>query len=149
MVRRQFTREFKIEAVRLVRERGVSVAQASRDLGVHENVIRKWMKEFDADPGQAFPGQGHLKPVEAENERLRREVQKLKAERDILKKAAAYFCAEHSYAVTRRTTHDVFLHREASGDLAGGVDLRDARCLAQRLLCVANAEPKQARPAGR
>ena len=80
MVRRQFTREFKIEAVRLVRERGVSVAQASRDLGVHENVIRKWMKEFDADPDQAFPGQGHMKPEQAELERLRREVQKLKAE---------------------------------------------------------------------
>ena len=59
MVRRQFTREFKIEAVRLVRDRGVSVAQASRDLSVHENVIRKWMKDFDADPGQAFPGHGH------------------------------------------------------------------------------------------
>ena len=96
MGRRQFTREFKIESVRLVRERGVSVAQTSRDLGVHENVIRKWMKEFDADPGQAFPGQGHLKPVEAENERLRREVQKLKAERDILKKAAAYFAKDHT-----------------------------------------------------
>ena len=56
MVRRQFTREFKIEAVRLVRDRGVSVAQASRDLGVHENGIRKWMKDFDADPGQSVSG---------------------------------------------------------------------------------------------
>lgn len=96
MVRRKFTREFKIEAVRLVRERGVSVAQASRDLGVHENVIRKWLKEFEADPGQAFPGHGAMKPVEAEIERLRREVQKLKAERDILKKAAAYFAKDHT-----------------------------------------------------
>ena len=96
MVRRQFTREFKIEAVRLVRDRGVSVAQASRDLSVHENVIRKWMKDFDADPGQAFPGHGHMKPEQAEIERLKREVQKLKAERDILKKAAAYFAKDHT-----------------------------------------------------
>jgi transposase len=96
MGRRQFTREFKIEAVRLVRDRGVSVAQASRDLDVHENVIRKWVKDFAADPGQAFPGHGTMKPVEAENERLRREVQKLKAERDILKKAAAYFAKDHT-----------------------------------------------------
>jgi transposase len=96
MGRRSFTREFKIEAVRLVRERGVSVAQAARDLGVHENVIRKWAKDFEADPAQSFPGQGHMKPVEAENERLRREVQKLKAERDILKKAAAYFAKDHT-----------------------------------------------------
>ena len=94
MGRRSFTREFKVEAVRLVRDRGVSVAQAARDLGVHENVIRKWVKDFDADPGQSFPGHGNMKPVEAENERLRREVTKLKAERDILKKAAAYFAKE-------------------------------------------------------
>ena len=96
MVRRVFSREFKVEAVRLVRERGVSVAQAARDLGVHENVIRKWVKQFDEDPRQAFPGQGNMKPEQAELERLRREVQKLKAERDILKKAAAYFAKDHT-----------------------------------------------------
>ena len=62
MQRRKFSREFKIEAVRLVRERGVSVAQASRDIDVHENVLRKWAKEFGADPTQAFPGHGQMKP---------------------------------------------------------------------------------------
>jgi len=80
--------------VRLVRERGVTVAQAARDLGLHENLLRKWVKEFAADPKQAFPGQGQMKPEQLEIERLRREVQKLKAERDILKKAAAYFARE-------------------------------------------------------
>ena len=95
MGRRSFSREFKIEAVRLVRERGVSVAQTSRDLGVHENVIRKWVQQFETDPGQAFPGHGTMKPEQAEIERLKREVQKLKAERDILKKAAAYFAKDH------------------------------------------------------
>ena len=55
MQRRRFGREFKIEAVRLIRERGLSVTQAARDLDVHENVLRKWVKEFAADPGQAFP----------------------------------------------------------------------------------------------
>ena len=55
MRRRKFSREFKIEAVKLVRERGVSVAQAGRDLDVHENVLRKWIKEFGSDPAQAFP----------------------------------------------------------------------------------------------
>jgi transposase len=58
MQRRKFSREFKVEAVKLVRERGVSVAQAGRDLGVHENVLRKWVKEFGSDPVQAFPGHG-------------------------------------------------------------------------------------------
>jgi transposase len=94
MQRRRFGREFKVEAVGLIRDRGVSVAQAARDLGVHENVLRKWVKDFAADPGQAFPGNGQMKPEQLEIERLRREVQKLKAERDILKKAAAYFARE-------------------------------------------------------
>ena len=80
--------------MRLVRERGVAVKQAARDLNVHENVLRKWVKDFAADPQDAFPGQGRMKPEQLEIERLRREVQKLKAERDILKKAAAYFAKE-------------------------------------------------------
>jgi len=94
MERRSFTREFKLEAVRLVKERGVSVAQAARDLDVHGNMLRKWIRDFEADPQQAFPGQGQMKPEQLEIERLRREVIKLKAERDILKKAAAYFARE-------------------------------------------------------
>ena len=87
MQRRKFSREFKVEAVKLVRERGVSVAQAGRDLDVHENVLRKWVKEFGSDPVQAFPGHGQMKPEQQEIERLKREVTKLKAERDILKNA--------------------------------------------------------------
>jgi transposase len=94
MARRRFSREFKLEAVKLVRERGVSVAQAARDLDLHENLLRKWVKDFAADPQHAFPGLGQMKPEQLEIERLRREVNKLKAERDILKKAAAYFARE-------------------------------------------------------
>jgi transposase len=94
MERRKFTREFKLEAVRLITERGVKVAQASRDLGVHGTVLRKWAKDFSTDPQQAFPGHGQMKPEQAEIARLKHEVTKLKAERDILKKAAAYFAKE-------------------------------------------------------
>lgn len=94
MVRRKFSREYKLEAVKLVQDRGVTVAQAARDLDIHENVLRKWVKEFKSDPQQAFPGHGQMKPEQLEIERLRREVIKLKAERDILKKAAAYFAKE-------------------------------------------------------
>jgi transposase len=94
MQRRKFSREFKFEAVRLVRDRGVSVAQAARDLELHENVLRKWIRELGADPRHAFPGHGQMKPEQLEIERLRREVAKLKAERDILKKAAAFFARE-------------------------------------------------------
>lgn len=92
--RRQFSREFKLEAVRLVKERGVSVVQAARDLDVHENMLRKWVRELAVDPPQAFPGKGVMKPEQAEIERLRKEVAKLKMERDILKKAAAFFAKE-------------------------------------------------------
>lgn len=62
MQRRKFAREFKLEAVRLVRERGVTIAQAARDLDLHENVLRKWVNKFAADPGHAFPGHGQMRP---------------------------------------------------------------------------------------
>jgi transposase len=94
MERRQYTREFKLEAVRLIRERGVSYAQASADLGVHPTQLRDWVKKLADDPQQAFPGHGQMKPEQQEIARLKREVAKLKAERDILKKAAAYFAKE-------------------------------------------------------
>lgn len=86
--RRQFSREFKVEAVKLVTERGVGVSQAARDLDVGETVLRRWMRELTQDPQQAFPGKGVMKPEQAEIDRLRKEVAKLKMERDILKKAA-------------------------------------------------------------
>lgn len=94
MQRRTFSREFKLEAVNLVRDRGVKIAQAARDLDIHENVLRKWVKELSADPKHAFPGHGQMKPEQAEIDRLRKEVARLKAERDILKKAAAFFAKE-------------------------------------------------------
>ncbi len=93
-VRRRFSREFKVEAVKLVRERGVTIAQAARDLDVHVNVLRSWVREQRSDPVHAFPGEGQQKPEAAEVTRLRREVARLKMERDILKKAAAYFAKE-------------------------------------------------------
>ena len=94
MARRRFTREFKLEAVRLVREQGIHVAEAARDLEIHENVLRKWVREYAQDPAHAFPGAGQQKPEQAEIAALKREVRKLKAERDILKKAAAFFASE-------------------------------------------------------
>ena len=94
MERRQYTREFKLEAVRLIKERGVSYAQAAGDLGVHPTQLRDWVKKFADDPQHSFPGHGQMKPEQLEIARLRREVTKLKAERDILKKAAAYFARE-------------------------------------------------------
>jgi len=85
MERRKFTRKFKLEAVRLIRERGVSYTQASQDLGVHQSQLRDWAKKFAEDPQHSFPGHGQMKPEQLEIARLKREVIKLKSERDILK----------------------------------------------------------------
>src|SRR5881394_2552251 len=137
MERRKFTREFKLEAVRLIKDRGVSYVQASQDLNVHVSQLRDWVKKLADDPQHAFPGQGQMKPEQLEIARLKREVIKLKAERDILKKAAAYFA---------RNRREVRFHREAPGDLAGGLVVRGARCLAGWLLCLADAAAQQAEP---
>ena len=82
---------FKFEAVDLVKVRGVP---AARDLDIHVNELRKWVRELSVDPKHAFPGHGQLKPEQAEIDRLRKAVAKLKAERDILETAAAYFAKE-------------------------------------------------------
>jgi transposase len=94
MGRRSFSREFKFEAVKLVLERGVSIRQAASDLGLHPNVLRKWVKDAKGNAGHAFPGRGKQRPDDAEVARLRRELEKTKAERDILKKAVAFFAKE-------------------------------------------------------
>jgi transposase len=109
MERRKFSREYKLEAVKLIRERGVSVAQASRDLGVVESVLRRWLREAGTDPQQAFPGNGQVKPEQQEIIQLRREVAKLKAERDILKKPRPTLPGSR---------YEVRLHRKAPRGLA-------------------------------
>lgn len=94
MGRRSFSREFKFEAVKLVKERGVSVAQAAKDLGISQSVMGRWVREADSNPKQAFPGRGQMKPDDAEVARLKRELAKTRAERDILKKAIGFFTKE-------------------------------------------------------
>jgi transposase len=94
MGRRSFTTEFKHEAVKLVLERGMTISQAAKDLGLHVNVLRKWVKDAQENGPVAFPGRGKQRPDDAELSRLRRELAKTKAERDILKKAIAYFAKE-------------------------------------------------------
>lgn len=94
MGRRSFTPEFRLEAVKLVRDRGVSQAQVARDLGVHYNVLRKWVKDAKGDAARAIPGRGKMRADDVEVARLRRELAQTKAERDILKKAIAFFAKE-------------------------------------------------------
>ena len=137
MERRKFTREFKLEAVRLIKDRGVSYVQASQDLNVHPSQLRDWVKKFSEDPQHAFPGHGQMKPEQLEIAQLKREVAKLKAERDILKKPRP---------TSRRNRREVRFHSEAPGDLAGELDVRGARCLARRFLCVADETAQRTQP---
>jgi transposase len=94
MGRRVHSREFKLEAVRLVKERGLPQTQVAQELGVHLNSVRAWVQQFEADPQHAFPGHGQMKPADAELAKLQRELKRVTAERDILKKALGYFAKE-------------------------------------------------------
>ena len=92
--RRTFTHEYKVEAVKLVTEQGYSVAEAARSLDLSENLLRSWKATFQDQGDQAFPGNGRLTAHEEELRRLRAEVKRLLMEREILKKAAAFFARE-------------------------------------------------------
>lgn len=92
--RRTFTREFKLAAVKLVTEKRRSVAEAAQSLGIRAELLRRWKIDLEEQGQDAFPGQGNLPSVDDELRRLRAEVVRLKAERDILKKATAIFIRE-------------------------------------------------------
>lgn len=89
--RRTFAREFKVEAVRMIVEDGMSQAQVSRELGVSAETVSRWRKQLQSDPEQAFPGHGKLKPRDEELAGLRRENNRLRMENEFLKKVSAYF----------------------------------------------------------
>ena len=92
--RRTYTPEFKTEAVKLVTEQGYSIAEAARSLGLSDNLLRSWKLALEAKGEDAFPGPGKLPAIEEELRRLRAENKRLQAERDILKKATAFFARE-------------------------------------------------------
>ena len=96
MARKTYTREFKLQALRLLTDQGLSVAEVARRLGVGENCLRNWRQAAQQQGEAAFPGQGNPSPADEELRRLRAEVQRLRAERDLLKKAAAYFASPPS-----------------------------------------------------
>ncbi len=94
--RRTFSREFKAEAVRRVTEQGKSLAEVARDLDLGESMLRAWKAALAKAGDQAFPGKGNPCAHEEELRRLRAEVKRLTMERDILKKATAFFARESS-----------------------------------------------------
>ena len=115
MTRRKFSCEFTIEAIRLVTERGVAVAQAARDLDVARSVLRRRMRELTATPAAAFPGNGQMRADLAEISALKKEVARLRAERDMPRRERRLFSHARRY--------EVRLHCQTPPHLAGQLAL--------------------------
>ncbi len=92
---RHFSREFKRDAVRLVTEKGMPVRKVARELDIHPNLLHIWKRKFLAQGDKAFTGKGRVKPEQAEIRRLRKELEKVREQRDILKKALAVFSKQN------------------------------------------------------
>ncbi len=86
VIRKVYTPEFKLRAVAMITDQKLSVAEVARRLGVPENRLHEWKKALATKGVDAFPGSGHLTPLEEENRTLRAENKRLSEERDILKK---------------------------------------------------------------
>ncbi len=94
MKQKRYTKEFKLEAVRLLERGDKPAADIARELGIKRNQLYKWQEEVHAKGNDAFPGRGRQAPAEAELARLKRENERLREENEILKKAAKYFARE-------------------------------------------------------
>ena len=93
-VQKTYTREFKEEAVRLAQTSGKSITQVARELGMSDTSIHQWRKELAQHGPEAFPGKGHQTELEEENRRLKRELERVQQERDIVKKGVSIFSRE-------------------------------------------------------
>jgi transposase len=89
-----YSKQFKVDAIKLVTEQGYKVSEAARNLGIHHSSLRRWKKQLETDGNQAFPGKGHMTTEKDELYRLRKENKRLRMEREILKKATAFFAKE-------------------------------------------------------
>jgi len=94
--RRRFNREFKLETVKLVTDSDNSVPQIAVDMGIHPNTLYRWVQQYSEKPQEAFPGTGHMTSEAELIRQLKRENERLKMERDILKKAMAIFSKDPS-----------------------------------------------------
>ena len=93
-MKRNFTKEFKIQACELVLKDGLKPLIVAEKLGIHNVMLYRWIDEYRTYGDEAFVGKGHQKPADAELRRLQKENERLRMENEILKKAAAYF-AKH------------------------------------------------------
>jgi transposase len=92
--RQKYSKEFKLDAVSLVKEQNYNRSEAARNLGINANMLGRWIKELDSDDGLAFRGNGQLTPDQETIKKLKAQVKLLEMEKDILKKATVFFVAE-------------------------------------------------------
>jgi transposase len=92
--RKKYDTAFKVEAIRLVIEEGRRISEVERNLDISRGTLARWVREKKADPEEAFPGKGRLKAKDEEIRRLRFELKRTQEERDIIKKALAYFAED-------------------------------------------------------
>jgi len=96
---RKYDLEFKLEAIQMAAEAGVTNGDVERRLGIGQGVLSRWKRQLKDDGAQAFPGKGHLKAEDEQMRRLKHENERLRRERDILKKAVAIFSTDpHRYS---------------------------------------------------
>jgi transposase len=93
-VQKVSTREFKEQAVQLAQTSGKPITQVARELGISDTSIHQWRKELAQQGKDAFPGSGHQTPLEEENRRLKRELERVQQERDLVKKGVSIFSRE-------------------------------------------------------
>jgi transposase len=94
MSNKKYSKEFKLDAISLVTEQNYSQAEAARSLGLDPKMISRWIKEYNKEEGQAFRGKGKLSAEQLEIKQLREAVKRLTMEKEILKKATAFFAKE-------------------------------------------------------
>ena len=93
--RNSYSRAFKLDAIKLVEENGLSAREVSVNLGLAPQMVERWIKEYEKDKGESFPGVGQAKSTDKELYELKRKLKQTEEERDILKKALAIFSREH------------------------------------------------------
>ena len=92
--RKKYPKEFKLDAVSLVVERGYSRAEAARSLGINANMLSRWIKQAESENGHSFRGNGKLSPEQEQIRELQKRVKRLELEKEVLKKATVFFAAE-------------------------------------------------------
>lgn len=130
-----YTREFKIEAVRLSYQTEKPLDELAADLGISRSSLNRWRREYGEDPDQAFPGKGQQRERDAEVAQLKKALRETQLEIEVLKKQSPSSCTQ---------SDEISVHRRPPHQVPDYANVPNTGCLAERLLCVARATAKRA-----